>query len=67
MKKAMYAFITEGEGIVAAQLGPMWHPLVTVEERIVPMMKDKAREIAKLSGKVIKLHHFVLDHVEELD
>lgn len=66
----MYAFITEDkgpddEGVVAMHLGSQWMPLVGADLKRVASLKPYALDIAKKTGKKVKLIHFT--HREDLE
>jgi hypothetical protein len=56
--KKLFAFVTDGEGIVAAMTMHGWTPLVTVHERLLPGMREMALDVARESGKTIRLLEF---------
>lgn len=58
----LYVFLSTdakgNDGIVSAQFGNVHLPLVTSKPRVAEMMKEHAREIARLSGGKITLARF---------
>lgn len=56
--ESIYAFITDGEGLVATFMGGVWVPLVTGNPALVAKMTATARETAKASGKTVRLFKY---------
>jgi hypothetical protein len=57
----LFAFISlddpGNEGICGA-ISPALAPMITSKERVAEKLKDQAREIARLSGKAVRLVRF---------
>lgn len=58
----VWAVIADGEGIVAYLSPP--YPLVALNEGMVPQLQDMAAEVARLTGKKLRLVRF--DRAEEV-
>ncbi|TYL87460.1 hypothetical protein [Bradyrhizobium cytisi] len=57
----LYAYLSTdatGEGICAGMLGAFWTPLVTSKARVAESMRPLAAEIARASGKRVRLVKF---------
>lgn len=52
---AVISVDSTGEGVVAAQVGGSWMTLTTSEERLMPMLRQVARDLASKTGKRLKL------------
>jgi hypothetical protein len=66
----IFAFVCEDkgpddEGIVGIKLGKEWTPLVGADMKRVALLRPIAEDIAKKTGKKIKLIHFT--NREELE
>lgn len=68
----LFAFITEekgpeDEGIVAMKLGDTWIPLIVADIKRAETLKPFARDIARATGKKVKLIHFIVrEDLEEI-
>lgn len=54
----LFAFVTEGEGIVSAQVGDMHFPLVTYREDIARQMTSRVETLVRVTQKRISLMKF---------
>jgi hypothetical protein len=68
--KVMYAFVSEdalgNHGIVAARIAGQHMPLVTLEEKLVPLMKMEAKEAMLKTGKRIRLATLKVEKLEDI-
>jgi hypothetical protein len=64
----LWAFLSvdqNGEGLVASNFAGHWMPMITGDERQLPKMRKAAQEIARVTGRTIKL--VMLTAREELE
>jgi hypothetical protein len=57
----LFAFISlddQGNEGICGAISPALAPMITSKERVAEKLKDQAREIARLSGKAVRLVRF---------
>lgn len=69
--EVIYAYITteegpDDEGIVAAKIGGIWHPLIGADEARIRSLKPVAMRVAQVTGKRITLVKFIRGDFEEI-
>jgi hypothetical protein len=57
-EQEIYAWITEGEGILAGFIGGGWMPLVSLDRELALKMEPVARDVSEKLGKKINLYKF---------
>lgn len=61
----MYAYVADGEGIVAFLSDHGWIPLVGINPKSMTRMREQAQEVSNTTGKTIRLLHYTFS--EEAD